>query len=176
MLLLVRWMPTILELRRALMARDRDVIAHAQHMDDVIRELPIVRDSLVARRLRLARLDSAALDGATTAVGAASLAEMLTDAAAMAKAELGPVQLVSKPLDSMNREGLTRVSVRASMSGNTEAVLTFLAILEQGPTLVNVRELTIERGVAQQPSSGTGLRADVLVDALVKTTPTLPQR
>jgi len=165
-LLAAKATPVLLEHYGTMMASDRAIIANGARMEAQIRHSPTVRDSLVARRVRLALLDSAVLDGTTAASGSASLAQLLVDASAIAKTDLGPVQLVSEAKDSATRQPFTRVSVRASLAGSVDGVMTFLAVLEQGPTLLNVRELSLDRGDAG-PSGTRILRADILVDGLV---------
>lgn len=167
-LLGARFTPTILERRQALIASDADVIASASRLDGEIRGLPAIEDSLAARRLRLAALDSAVLDAETLAAGSASLAEMLADASRFAKTDLGPVQLVNEARDTTHHEPFAPVAVRAPLVGSVDAVMTFLAILEQGPTLVNVRELSVNRADAQQQPRSQGLRVELLVEALVR--------
>lgn len=160
--------PGILERRQTLIAGNADVIASAARLGAEIRGLGATQDSLRARRARLANLDSAVLDGETRAAGSASLAEMLSDASKLAKIELGPVQLVNEGRDTTHHEPFAPVAVRASLVGSIEAVMTFLTILEQGPTLVNVRELSINRSDGEQQSSTQSLRAELLVEALVR--------
>src|SRR5438094_613717 len=92
--------PVVLEQLRALSASDRLVVASAARVEADLLSLPAVRDSLVARRVRLAALDSAVLDSDSQAAGSASLAEMLSDASQIAKTELGPVQLMPEQRDS----------------------------------------------------------------------------
>jgi hypothetical protein len=167
-LLAVKFTPAIGEQRQALIASDADVVATAARLDAEIRSLPAIKDSLTARRARLAALDSAVLDAETLAAGSASLAEMLSDASKIAPIELGPVQLVNEQRDSTHREPFAPVAVRASLVGSVEAVMTFLTIIEQGPTLVNVRELSINRADAQQQSRPQAVRVELLVEALVR--------
>ena len=167
-LLALKLTPAIAERRQMLIASDTDVIASAARLDAEIRCSPAIQDSLIARRARLATLDSAVLEGGTRAAGSASLAEMLSDASKLAKIELGPVQLVSEVRDTTHHEPFAPVAVRASLVGSVEGVMTFLTILEQGPTLVNVRELSLTRTDLQPSSNTQGVRAELLVEALVR--------
>lgn len=141
------------------------LVAELTRQEASIRMLPRTRDSLVARRVRLADLDSTILSGDTPVLAGASLAELMSDLADATKAQVGNVQVRT---DSSTRGIFVPVQVQASVTGDLSAVMRFLSKLEAGPKLLAVRELRIS--VQGDPSAAQGgreqLRADVVVEGL----------
>jgi hypothetical protein len=141
------------------------LVAELTRQEASIRMLPRTRDSLVARRVRLADLDSTILSGDTPELVGASLAELMSDLADATKAQVGNVQVRT---DSSTRGIFVPVQVQASVTGDLSAVMRFLSKLEAGPKLLAVRELRIS--VQGDPSAAQGgrelLRADVVVEGL----------
>jgi len=131
----------------------------------------IARDSLVARRLRLATLDTMLFEAATAGLAAAMLAERLSDAAQSSTVQMRNLQLRS---DTTRARALVPVQVQASVAGDWPGIARFLSQLESGTKLVAVRELTVS--TLAEPSSAAGqrpsVRADVVVEALAKIEPT----
>lgn len=141
------------------------LVAELTRQEASIRMLPRTRDSLVARRVRLADMDSTILSGDTPVLAGASLAELMSDLADATKAQVGNVQVRT---DSSTRGIFVPVQVQASVTGDLSAVMRFLSKLEAGPKLLAVRELRIS--VQGDPSAAQGgrelLRADVVVEGL----------
>jgi hypothetical protein len=127
----------------------------------------VTRDSLAARQQRFIALAPLLLRGETPAMGGAILASLISTAATAASVRLGPVQVRA---DTAVRTIFSRVGARAEITGDVRGVGTFLSILERGPTLLAVRELTIsqlEPGAA--PDRAEALHVTLAVDALMLT-------
>jgi len=134
-----------------------------------IRGASVARDSLVARRIRLAALDTALFEAATPGLAAAMLAEQLADAAQSSKAQMSNLQLRS---DSSRAKIFVPVAVQASVTGDWSAIGRFLTQLETGRKLVALRELTLSSlPSSSAPGQRPSVRADILVDGLAKIEP-----
>ena len=161
----VRATPAITRRYREMLEADRAIIREADEAEAAVRALPRLRDSLATRRQRLTELDSAALDGHSRNENEVQLAAMLSDAAELAHAQVGAVQLVA-PADSSARREFSPVALRASVQGTLQSIVTLLSLLEQGPTLAAVRELSIAASDGQTTGGSAGIRAEIRLEAL----------
>jgi len=144
------------------------LIAAVAREEASIRALPMTRDSLVARKVRLASLDSAILEGKTPALAGATLSEVISDYAEESKAQVGNVQL---RIDSAAATAaFVKVGAHASVKGDLAAIVRFLARVESGPTLLAVRELEMisEGDPSASHNSTESLRADVMIEGLAR--------
>lgn len=149
------------------------LLAEVTRQEARARILAAERDSLVARRVRLATMDSTILDGDTPALAAAALAELMSDVAEQTTAQLGNVVVRA---DSSAHGAFVVVRVQATVTGNAPALVNFLAKLEASPKLVAIRELGIRlQGDQSAVQGGQALRADVVVEGLARN-PTPSQR
>jgi hypothetical protein len=121
-------------------------------------------------RGRLARLDSALLDGDTPTVASATLAAIVSDAVADTDARLASIRLsvdtVGKPSE------LSRVVAHASITGDLFSIAAVLQTLEAGPQLLAVSELSIattQPGIA--PTQTEHLQVELTVDGLYRREP-----
>jgi hypothetical protein len=132
-----------------------------------IRALSQTRDSLVARRVRLADLDSAILSGDTPVLAGASLAELMSDVADATKTQISNVDVRT---DSTARGAFVVVQVQASLTGDLLAVMRFFSHLESGPKLLALREVGISVQGDQSALQGKpeALRADIVVEGLAR--------
>ncbi len=127
----------------------------------------VTRDSLAARQRRFIALAPLLLRGETPAMGGAILASLISTAATAASVRLGPVQVHA---DTAGRGVFSRVGARAEITGDVRGVGAFLSILESGPTLLAVRELTISQlEPAVTPDRAEALHVALAVDALMLT-------
>jgi hypothetical protein len=117
---------------RDLLARERSLIEHGA----------AVRESTSARGRRLLALAPAILSGDAPSDAGATLAGVLSGAAALAGVRLGSVQLRG---DSLSRGAFTRIGARMDVTGDIRGVMAMLASLERGPTLLAVRSLSISQ-------------------------------
>ena len=139
--------------------------AEAAKAEAAVRSLPALRDSTAARAERLVALAPAVVEGESSASAGASLASLVSGAAAKAGVQLGAVQL-SRP-DSAARTVFSRVRVRTDATGDLPSLLRFLGTLEGGPTLLAVREWSFSQpnagGPADRPEQ---LRLELSVEGL----------
>jgi hypothetical protein len=143
------------------------LILELANEQESIRALSLTQDSLVARRVRLAGLDSAVLDGALPALAGASLAEVLSDAAESMGVQIGSLQVRT---DSAARGTFVLVQVQASITGELAGVVRFLSRIESGNPLLALRDLSLSASLDQtsSPTKGQVIRADLLVEGLAR--------
>ena len=143
------------------------LVAELAREEESIRARSLTQDSLVARRVRLATMDSAVLDGESPPLAAASLAELMSDAAEDSRLQIGSLQVHA---DSTARETFARVQVQASIIGDLAQVVGFLSRIESGPELLAIRELTLSASPDQSSSIAKRevIRADLLVEGLAR--------
>jgi len=121
-------------------------------------------DSAEARRGRLARLAPALLDGDSPASAGATLASILTGAAARYNVRLGSVLVTP---DTAPDQGFTRVAVRADATGDLQGITGMLAYLENAPELLVFRELTLTQPDAGgAPDRPEALQLEITVQGL----------
>jgi hypothetical protein len=106
-----------------------------------------VQDSLESRNARVVALAPALLGGDSPATASATLAGIVSGAAARANVRIGALQLSA---DTAARGIFTRVSVHGDAIGDIAGVTALLNALEGGPTLLAIRQLSIT-----QPEPGT---------------------
>lgn len=136
----------------------------AARTESIVRTLPAGLDSLQARRARYVALGRGVLDGESTAAAGASLASLVSGAAARAGVRIGSVQV--RP-DTAGAGTFLRISVRAEGTGDLPAITRMLETLEGGRTLLAVRGVSITQptpgGPAEQPEA---LRLELTVEGL----------
>jgi hypothetical protein len=159
-----RILPHVMEWRTSTEAR---LLAQTNLLDRATREaaeLPALRDLLKVREHRVLALGPLLLTGASGSVAAGMLAGTISGAAAQANVKLGTVQTY---VDSAHGRVFTRVGVRADATGDVRGLVDMLRRLEQGPTLVSIREFTVAQPEAAAPDSrAETLRVGLLVQAL----------
>jgi len=128
------------------------------------RQASALRDSLVARRARLASIDSTLGAGTSTSAVAAALASTLEDLSDRNAIKVTALQIRA---DSVARGGMARVEVRLSGITDVTGLAGFLAAVEAGPTPLVVRELDVSQ---PEPTAADNkpeaLRIDVLVSGV----------
>ena len=115
---------------RDMLARERGLIARADQS----------RESTLVRGHRMIALAPAILVGDSPNAAGATLAALLSGAAAVSNIRLGTVQLRA---DSLSHEAFTRVGARVVATGDVRGVLRMLDVLDRGPTLLAVRSVAI---------------------------------
>jgi hypothetical protein len=120
-------------------------------------------DTVEARQRRLGELAPALLDGTTPAAAGASLAALVSGAAARSGVRLNSVQ-VAQDSASAGRTFL-RVSLHADATGDVAGVSKMLSLLEGGPELLAIREMSISQPdpVGQGPEQ---LHAELTIEGL----------
>jgi len=131
------------------------------------RELRTARDSLAARRGRLAVIDSALPVAATASEAVARLASTLGDLADSCSVRVSAIQL--RP-DSATSNGITEVSARLNGVADVAGLASLLHAIAASKNPLVVRELSVTAPEpSAPPSRAEALRLDLLVAGLART-------
>jgi hypothetical protein len=149
-------------------ASAREVVAEAKRGEQSLRAGQALRDSMRVRGARFVALAPMLLDGSSSATAGATLASLISGAAATADAKLGAVHV---RLDTARRADarsiFARVSARADVIADIRGLSRFLLALERGPTLLAIRELSVTQPEpAASPDRPEMLRIELVVDGL----------
>jgi hypothetical protein len=131
---------------------------------DGTRLLPVMAESLAARRTRLASLDTMLVGGATVAEAGARLANTLSD-----YADARAVRVVSLQVrpDTAERGGFARVAVRLTGVADVAGLTSLIGDVESSTPILAVRELGVTQPDPMVPDSKPEtLRFELLVEAL----------
>lgn len=129
-----------------------------------IAALPALRDSLAARRVRLAALDSAMLGGSSPAALTAAVAAAVEGIADDNALKIVALQLRS---DGTAVDGQARAEVRVTGVTDIVGLAAFLRAVEGGATPLVVRELSVSQSApAADSTKAEALRIDVLIGAI----------
>ena len=124
-----------------------------------------VRDSMRARGARIVALAPALISGDTPASASATLAGIISGAAALSNVKVGALQLHA---DTASRDAFVRVAVHGEATGDVTGVMSMLAALESGPTLLAVRELSITQPDVSAPADRMeALHVELTVEGLM---------
>ena len=148
-LLASRGVPAMIAWQRE---RNRDADARQEKLDRAmaaISRVGAVRDSIGARGERIVALAPVLVAGDTPASASASLAELMSGAAELSNVKLGALQLHA---DTSSRDAFVRVGVHGEATGDVTGIMSMLASLESGPTLLAVRELSITQPEPSAPA------------------------
>jgi len=171
MLGLGRGVPAWRAWRNAAVARATLQTERAADAEASMRGLRARVDTVEARQRRLGELAPALLDGTTPAASGASLSAILSGAAARAGVRLNSVQLIPDSVAAGST--FLRVALRADATGDVAGVARMLSLLEGGPELLAIRELSI----TQPDPAGPGpeqLHAELTVEGLALAAGALP--
>ena len=161
-----RGLPALREWERARVSEASDLAAKASLARAHAHMLGVMRDSLAARKERLATVDSAMLSGTSAAAVAADLAATLDQIATSSHVKVTSMQLRA---DSAAPGALTRVAVRVSGTTDVAGLAAFLRAVEANDALLVVRELTVSQSEPAAPASKPeALHVDVVVEALAR--------
>ena len=150
-------------------ASGAELVAAAAGARADVRSLPALGDSVEARDRRLVALAPRILDGSTPAAAGASLASLVSGAAARANVALGTVQV--QP-DTAAAGTFVRVTVHGDATGDLPGIARMLALLEGGPELLMVREVSITQPDAGGPADRVEtLRLEFAVQGLALRAP-----
>jgi len=129
--------------------------------------MPLLRDSLVARNGRYLALAPGILTGTSSGAVGATLASIVSGAAAGAGLEVGAISI---RLDTVKTSVFSRPSVRGDARGDIAGLTRFLVALERGPTVLVIQQLAVtqpEPGAADdRPES---LRIDFTIEGIALT-------
>lgn len=160
--LMVRGIPALRHWSDASVSSAREAVAEARRAEASVRASVALRDTMHARSERFVALAPALLDGASAATAGATLASLVSGAAAAADAKLASVQVRTDAATQDSSGGpprtFARASVRASLTADVRGLSRILLALERGLTMLTVEELTVT-----QPEPGAdGTRPEVL--------------
>jgi len=165
---LARGLPALRDWERD---RTADAAAASQQMEAArlgVRLLPALRDSLRARGIRLAALDSVLLSGISPSAAASELASTLGDMADEAPFKISAMQLRA---DSAGAGALTPVAVRVTGVTDIVGLAAFLRAIEGGEVPLLVRELAVNQSEPAAPNGRVeALRVDMLVEGIARIT------
>lgn len=131
--------------------------------------LPLLRDSLMVRRARLAAIDSVLPAGPSPSAVAAAIASILEQSADDNAVKLTTLQLRA---DTTVRAGLVRVSVRLGGVADVTGLAGLLRSIEAGETPLVVRDISVSQPDPAAPDSRPeALRFDVLVAGIGRVLP-----
>jgi Type II secretion system (T2SS), protein M subtype b len=151
-------------------------LGDATRAEGVVRAFPAMRDSLAARNARYLALAPTLVSGGSVNAASATLASLVSTAAAESGVALGAVQMRTKDVPRRDSEAahavFTRVRVESDVTGDIRGIARFLATLEGGPVRLVVRDLTITQADAVgAPDRPEVLRAMVAVEGLALSRP-----
>lgn len=139
-------------------------VATLARAERLVTDDPAVRRALARRAASSGAADSMLLRAETRAGAGAALAERVADAAARGGVVLGTV---TPTTDSTRETGITRVRVRASLTGDITELTGFLAALEGGSPRAVVRALSITQPDPGAPDTQMEvLQVELTVEAL----------
>lgn len=132
-----------------------------------------VDDSARARRLRASAMDSAFISGRTVAHAAATLVGEIAE-----NAEVVDAQVEALQADSVHdpRAALRRLRVRGSVTGELDSIMEFLLLVESGPRLMVVRNLSMSRSNAGSANQPEVVLASFVIEAAARVSPTEARR
>lgn len=129
-----------------------------------ITALPALRDTLAARRVRLATVDSAMPSGSSPAALTAAVAAAVEGIADSTSLKIVALQLHS---DSAAADGQARAEVRVTGVADIVGLAAFLQAVEGGSTPLVVKELSVSQSApAADSTKPETLRIDVLIAAI----------
>jgi type II secretion system (T2SS) protein M len=166
---LSRGLPALRAWERARMTEARTAALQLAELRNGVASLPLMRESLVVRRARLAAIDSLLPAGASPSAVAAAIASILEQSADDNAVKLTNLQLRA---DSTVRVGLVRVSVRLSGVTDVSGLAGLLRSIEAAETPLVVRDLSVSQPEPAAPDSRPeALRFDVLVAGIGRISP-----
>lgn len=125
-------------------------------------------DSLAARNRRFLALAPALLSGDTPASAGATLAGLVSGAAAAAGVRLGAVQIHAPRADAAQRDAFTRIIAETDATGDVHGLAQLLALLERGPILLAVRTFAVTQAEPAAPADRMEvLHATLIVEGLM---------
>lgn len=157
--------PRLLSLERDARSDASDQLEDLNRATAVITRAAVVRDSAKARGARIIALAPALVEGDSPATASATLAGIISGAAARSNVKIGALQLKA---DTSSHGTFVRVGVRGEATGDIAGVTAMLAALEGGPTLLAVRELSITQPEISAPADHMeALRVELSVEGLM---------
>jgi hypothetical protein len=147
--------------------RAEALVARAARSEWLARNAGALNRALERSRDELARHDSALVVGGTASTASANLAQAVSDAVDEADARLGAIRADG---DSSAGAGeVAHVVAHASITGDLQSIATVLRLLEQGPRMLAISELSIATTQPNVPhDQAEQLQAELVVDGLYR--------
>lgn len=167
LIVLSRGVPLWLSWTRAAQEDARVAATQLARANALVHARPVLADSLSARGDRLVSVMPAFLTGTSPEAAGATLAGIISQAAADSRVEMSSIDVRA---DSLDTDEVARVSVRAVASGDVSGVMEMLAAIEGAPQLLVVRSLKIDQPEPDAlPSTTEHLQVTLVVEGLLLT-------
>lgn len=174
-----RGAPALAEWSHGAVQSAREVVDEAERARQAVAGRRALEDTMNVRSARYLALAPVLLDGASAATAGATLASLVSGAAAASNARLGSVQVnggASRDSASDKSRTFARVSVRATLTADVRGLSGFLLALERGPTLLAIEELSVTQAEpAADRSRPEQLQVDLVVAGLALVRPQVDQ-
>jgi hypothetical protein len=171
---LARGLPALLAWQHDRVADALTLTTQARAARAEVKWLPSRRDTLRARKARLAEFDSVMLSGVSSSAAAAQLASTLGDIADEAPLKVSAMQLRA---DSAQAGTIAPVAVRVTGTTDVAGLAGFLRAVETGTTPLLVREIAVTQPDPLAPDNKIeNLRVDILVEGLARILVARPER
>jgi hypothetical protein len=152
-----RGVPRVFHSYALLRARTEASVRRLAAGREVLLEAPSMRDSLGTRAQRLVAWAPRLVAGKTPAEAAADLSSLVTGPAAQHRVRVVRMD----PMADSAGAVFTRVGLRIEVQGDISGIARWLAALEEGDRLLEVRELAV---FAPEPAApGETLRAELTI-------------
>jgi hypothetical protein len=164
-LVVLRGLPSLSAWRtreRQLAAESEIALADARTTVSLARRL---HDTSAVRQLRARGMDSALVEGHSVSQAAANLARELSETAESVELNLEALQADSATDTTAT---VRRIRVRGSVSGELEALMQFLLLVETGPHLLAIRDIALTRRQAASASQAEVIQATFLIEGLMR--------
>jgi hypothetical protein len=166
LVVLGRGLPALLSWERKEATRAQAQGAELARVRVEIARAPMVQDSARAHGARIVALAPLILGGDSPATASATLAGIISGAAARANVRVGALQLHA---DTASKSTFVRVGVRGEVTGDIAGVTAMLASLERGPTMLAIRELSITQPeLAAASDQMESLHVELVVEGLMQ--------
>jgi hypothetical protein len=166
-LLVGRAVPSLMAFTSEHRRRSDALVARAARTEWLAHNADALNRALERSRGELARHDSALVAGETASAASANLAQVVSDAVAETDARLGAIRADG---DSGAAPGeVAHVVAHASITGDLQTIATVLRLLEEGPRMLAVSELSIAATQPNVPHDQVEqLQAELVIDGLYR--------
>lgn len=165
---LVRGIPlwlAMLDRAQAEAARETRALADARAL---VAAAPMLRDSLDARRARYLAMAPDFIASASPDAAVARLSGIVSSAASTAGVALSSLSLSA---DTASRSGFGRPMVRGEARGDISGLSQFPLLVEMGPPLLRVAQLTVTQPDVVGGTRAEELRITFVIDAIALPVP-----
>jgi hypothetical protein len=168
--LVTRGVPWYRGWHEASLTSAREMVAESQRAWNAVSNAQAISDTMQARSERFVQVAPTLLDGASAAAASATLASLVSGAAAASEARIGSVQV--RPRTAADSSGsahraFQRVAVRATLTADVRGLAQMLLALESGQTLLSIEELSVTQPEpAADNTRAEALQVEIVVSGL----------